>query len=77
MCIPVKFSQVFRKVFLQNTYGRLLLEVVSEIIMQNRCSEIISVYKDEHVAFIIYILLVHACVKVFRINKAYALKRTE
>ena len=50
MYFPVKLPNVFRKVFLQNTYGRLLLEVVSENILQNSCPEIIFIYKDEHVA---------------------------
>ena len=54
MYFPVKLPNVFRKVFSQNTYGRLLLEVVSENILQNSCPEIIFIYKDEHVALDAY-----------------------
>ena len=34
-----KISKVFSKDFLQHTYGRLLLEVVTEIILKNSCSK--------------------------------------
>ena len=42
------------KIFLQSTYGRLLLEVANGNNLQNRCSEVISIYKDEHVGLHAY-----------------------
>ena len=47
---PAKFPVVFRKEYLQSTYERVLLEVVSGNILQNSYYGIISVYKDDYVA---------------------------
>ena len=38
-CFPVKFLKVFRKAFLQDTYRRLLLEVLNKNILKSNCSE--------------------------------------
>ena len=47
---PAKFPVVFRKEYLQSTYERVLLEVISGNILQNSYYGIISVYKDDYVA---------------------------
>ena len=60
-------SSLFRKAFLQNTYGLLLLEVVSEKTLKNcRSGKFFnSSSKDEHVVLYALKSMIH----VFRMNK--------